>query len=79
MADCAAIKARLDSAIAARDRLVAGAQVVVIVDGARSRVEYTPAQMPMLTVEIQRLTAEYQLCINPGKPNVLTRPVQFIF
>lgn len=79
MPDCAAIKTRLDNAIAARDRLIAGQQVVVIVDAFRSRVEYSPAQMPVLIAEIQRLTAEYQSCINPGTPTVLTRPLQFIF
>jgi hypothetical protein len=80
MADCSAIKARLDEAIDARARLVNGSQVVVIVDAFRSRVEYKPADLSTLTAEIQRLTAEYNACINPGQPVVaLTRPLRFIF
>lgn len=80
MPDCSAIKTRLDNAISARDRLITGQQIVVIVDAFRSRVEYSKSDLPNLTMEIQRLTAEYQACIGPpGTPNVLTRPIQFIF
>lgn len=79
MPDCSAIKARLDNAVAARDRLIAGQQIVVIVDAFRSRVEYSKSDLPTLTAEIQRLSAEYQSCISPGRAVVLTRPIQFIF
>ena len=76
---CEDIKARLDNAIAARDRLATGSQVVVIVDAFRSRVEYRPVDIDKLTAYIQLVTAEYQACLNPCKRNVLTRPVQFRF
>ncbi len=76
---CEEIKARLDAAIAARTRLVSGAQVVVIVDAFRSRVEYTPMKLADLTAEIQKLTAEYNNCNNPGRTVALTRPVTFTF
>lgn len=80
MADCSAIQTRLNQAIAARDRLIAGSQVVVIVDAFRSRVEYKPADLSTLTAEIQKLQAEYNACVNPpGTVTALTRPVQFIF
>lgn len=76
---CEDIKARLDNAIAARDRLVNGEQVVIIVDAFRSRVEYKPSDLPHLTAQIGLLRVEYDKCINPGKRHVLTRPVQFYF
>lgn len=76
---CEDIKARLDAALAARDRLIAGEAVVVIVDAFRSRVEYRPADIQTLTTQIARLQVEYNACINPGKPNVLTRPLRFVF
>jgi hypothetical protein len=80
MADpCADIKARLDAANRAYDRLVAGEQVVVIVDAFRSRVEYKPAELSQLTQQIAVLQAQYNACINPGKITALTRPVTFRF
>lgn len=80
MADCSALQTRLNNAIAARDRLIGGAQVVTIVDQGRSRVEYKPADLNTLTAEIARLQAEYNACINPGGPVVaVTRPLTFTF
>jgi hypothetical protein len=76
---CADIKARLDAANRAYDRLVAGEQVVVIVDAFRSRVEYKPAELSQLTQQIAVLQAQYDACINPGKVTALTRPVTFRF
>jgi hypothetical protein len=80
MADCTAIKNRLDSAITARDRLITGSQVVVISDAQRSRVEYRPADLSTLTAHIAQLQAEYNACVNPGQPvQALTRPIKFVF
>lgn len=77
---CEDIKTRLDDAIAARQRLVTGSQVVVIVDAFRSRVEYKPVDLPDLTAEIQRLQAEYNVCLAAcGRVTPLTRPLRFIF
>ena len=76
---CAEIKTRLDAANRAYDRLVAGEQVVVIVDAQRSRVEYSPAKLSDLTQQIQVLQAQYDACVNPGKVTALTRPVTFRF
>ena len=82
---CEDIKQRLDDAIAAKHRLMTGAQVVVIVDAFRSRVEYRAADADKLTEYIQLTQAQYQACINANTnsvcplPNVLTRPVRFIF
>lgn len=78
MADCAAIKAKLDDALAAYDRLVSGQSVRVVWDSDRSRIEYTSANLPSLYAYIQRLTVEYAACL--GKPAVaLTKPIQFVF
>ena len=76
---CEALKARLDNAIAAHDRLVNGESVFVIVDAFRSRVEYTKANLSDLKQAIARLQVEYDKCINPGKRIFLTRPIHFRF
>jgi 4-hydroxy-L-threonine phosphate dehydrogenase PdxA len=79
MADCSAIKAQLDEANRAYDSISNGAQVVVIVDAFRSRVEYGRANMPELKVKIALLEAQYAACL-AGKPRaVMTRPIQFWF
>jgi len=78
MADCTALKTRLDQLISARDRLLTGRQIVVVVDANRSRVEYTPANSNSLYAEIAKLQAQYDACIG-GVPTVLTRPFQYFF
>lgn len=78
MADCTAIKTRLDQLIAARDRLQTGKQIVVIVDAFRSRVEYKPADLNQLYVDIALAQAQYDACVN-GTPVALTKPFQFFF
>lgn len=78
MADCAAIKTKLDAAIDAYDRLVSGRSVRVVWDSDRSRIEYTSANLPSLNAYIQRLTVEYAACI--GQPiAAATKPIQFVF
>lgn len=76
--DCTALKTRLDQLIAARDRLLTGKQLVVVVDANRSRVEYTPAKSDELYAEIAKLQAQYNACIG-GTLTVLTRPLQYFF
>lgn len=80
---CEDINQRLQDAIAAKDRLMTGAQVVVIVDAFRSRVEYRPADVDKLTQYIALLQVQYQECLNANSScpqrNVLTRPTRFIF
>jgi len=82
MPDCSAIQTRLDEAIAARDRLMTGSQVVVIVDAFRTRVEYRAADIASLNAYIQQLQAELNSCLaavsgTPVRP--LTKPINFIF
>lgn len=77
---CEDLKKRLDDANAAYDRLVAGAQVVVIVDAFRSRVEYKPADLNLLTQQIVLLQVQYDKCLNPGRRAApVTTPIQFVF
>jgi len=78
-ADCSVIKAQLDEANRAYNEISNGAQVVVIVDAFRSRVEYGRANIPELKAKIALLQAQYVACL-AGKPHaVMTRPVQFFF
>lgn len=84
--DCSQIQTRLTNAISARDRLINGEAVVIVVDAFRSRIEYRPADLQKLTVEVARLQVEYAQCINPELDQFgrrrhvhLTRPVQFLF
>lgn len=77
MADCAAIKARLDSALSAYDRLVTGGAIRVVQDSDGSRIEYTAANSARLYADIGLLQAQYDACT--GKPAVVTRPLTFIF
>lgn len=79
---CEDILQQLNDAIAARQRLITGASVAVIVDAFRSRVEYKQSDLPSLTAEVQRLQAEYNSCIacaNHTRVQPSTRPVRFIF
>lgn len=86
---CEDILQRLNDAIDARQRLMTGAQVVIIVDAFRSRVEYRPADSDKLAQYIGLLQTQYQACLNANNPqldafgrpipNTLTKPTQFIF
>lgn len=78
MADCAALKTRLDQLIAARDRLLTGKQIAVVVDANRSRVEYTPANSNSLYAEIAKVQAQYDACVG-GTAVALTKPFQYFF
>ena len=76
---CEEIKARLDAANAAYDRLARGEQVVIIVDAFRSRVEYKPSNLSELFSAIQLMQVEYDRCINPTQRPIATTPVRFSF
>ena len=76
---CEDIKARLDAALAAYDRLIRGEQVVIIVDAFRSRVEYKAADASELVAAIAVLRVTYDRCLNPLKTPVLTTPMRFSF
>lgn len=78
MADCAAIKAKLDAAQAAFDRLISGRAIRVVVDSDGSRIEYTSANQSKLYQYLQLLQAQYDACIGGTKPAV-TKPLQFVF
>lgn len=78
MADCTAIKTKLDEAQAAYDRLVSGQSIRVIVDSDGSRIEYNAANRQALYAYIQDLTAQYATCL--GQPvAVALKPIQFVF
>lgn len=78
MADCSAIKARLDDALAAYDRLLTGRSVRLVWDSDRSRIEYTQADRGDLYAYIARLQIQYNACV--GAPVVaLTKPINFVF
>lgn len=77
MADCTALKDRLDALNAARDRILTGGAVRVIVDSDGSRVEYTATRLSDLLQEIIRAQAAYDACA--GVTAVLTRPLTFVF
>jgi hypothetical protein len=79
MADCAAIKTRLDQAIAAYDRLQTGKSVLVVVDGFRSRIEYAKADQAQLYAYIQQLQVQYNQCVGGQPALVITRPLNFVF
>lgn len=78
MADCAAIKAKLDSALDAYTRLTQGGAIRVVQDSDGSRVEYTAANAGRLYANIALLQAQYDACI-AGVPASVTRPVNFLF
>lgn len=79
MADCSGIKSRLDNAIAARQRLIEGSAVTVIMESG-TRIEYRQADLGSLTAEIARLTAEYNVCIaDGGRVTPVARPLNFFF
>jgi hypothetical protein len=78
MADCAAIKTRLDAAQAALDALQRGAAIREVQDADGSRVMYTPASLPALISRVAVLQAQYDACI-AGTATVVTRPVNFFF
>jgi hypothetical protein len=77
---CEDILANLNAAKNALQALQTGAQVVVIVDAFRSRVEYTPAKKPELIAYVAYLQAQYNACMNPNGPVIpITRPIRFVF
>jgi hypothetical protein len=77
--DCAAIKALLDQAIAARTLIATGGSVRSVTDSDGSRVEYNAAKMSDLNALIAKLQAEYDAC-NAGSVGVVaTRPTNFFF
>lgn len=78
MADCAAIKAELDSALAAYRRLTEGGATRVVQDSDGSRIEYTAANAGRLYARIQLLQAQYAACVGGTAP-IVTRPLQFFF
>lgn len=78
MADCAAIKTKLDEALAAYHRLATGESVRVIVDTDGSRLEYNAANRSALYAYIQKLQTDYNACIGQPAP-IATRPLNFHF
>jgi len=78
MPDCTQLKARLDQLTSARDKLLQGKQIVVVVDANRSRIEYKPADVNTLYAQIALAQAEYDACVN-GTPKAITKPFQFFF
>lgn len=79
MADCSDIKSRLDNAIAARQRLIEGSAISVIMEGG-TRVEYRQADLSTLNASIAQLQAEYNVCVaDGGKVVAVARPINFWF
>lgn len=79
MANCSEIKSRLDNAIAARQRLIEGSAISVLMEGG-TRVEYRQADLGSLNASIAQLQAEYNVCISDGsRVTPVTRPINFYF
>lgn len=78
MADCAAIKTKLDEAEAALHRVHLGGTVRRVRDLSGEEIEYNAANLANLKSYIALLTAQYAACLN-GTGVAITRPVNPLF